>query len=77
MSVLTNIFIKNKKPQLCFGDNVAILNNLFYGYGVSIFFPFLFARVHYLQVLMVYMLYFYSFIFQTSLILNPGTLSQK
>jgi hypothetical protein len=31
-----NIFIKNKKSDLCFGDRVAVLNVKFFEYGESI-----------------------------------------
>jgi hypothetical protein len=37
MSVFNNFFYKNKKPKLCFGDGVSVLNDLFYGCGGSIY----------------------------------------
>jgi hypothetical protein len=35
MTVFNNYLYKNKKPTLCFGDRVAVINDLFYGYRGS------------------------------------------
>ena len=31
-----NIFFKNKRSKLCFGDRIAVLNDFLYQYGESI-----------------------------------------
>jgi hypothetical protein len=37
MLILNKYFYKNLKSKLCIGNRVAVLNDMFYEYGVSIY----------------------------------------